>query len=414
MDELCLMELEFDKNPHKTAVTKVLELPLALVPSSVTAPYQQHRNVGVLRVSVTYSNLISPPLESSAENDNCSIGKHRQKNDTYHLDDPRVKTVTGKELNFATNPLSNGPICKDLLKKGSDEEESFGIYHQKMKNGTTFSTKGSESKNPDCANKSKNENVAAENYEKYNNAGASELLMKEEFEMLAENLEKRFNQLQSDLLKERQKNLVEVDNVVTGSRKAHSLGNNSEEDFMAYHSVTSSDSSDLNLGPTTYFRDLQNTVVFTNTKKGFSDIQSERSTSNTISGFLAEEKEELNLNSNESIEKREIKKESVKPKTFKVTIKIDRAVNLKAVKGPSNGKKCKVPPSTWVSFGSGLCCEQNCGTSSDIVCTGQKFSTPVIRRSYNPIWNLTWEVDLPLEYLQQVICYKIQTLKECR
>lgn len=400
MDELCLMELEFDKNPSKTGVTKVLELPLALVPSSVTAPYQQLRNVGVLRISVTYSNLIHQSSDTFT-------GKHKHRGAFINdPNDPRVKIYCNiKDLERDNNPLLNGSVYKDAFKKSLVvERERFVKPSTDITNEATLSAQESKSQNTTHVNRLQNTKyVTPESHEKYNNTGASGPVMKEEFEMLAENLEKRFNQLQSDLLKEQQKNLIEVDNIVTDSRRANSLSNNSDEDFMAYHSVTSSlDSSPLILGPPAFFGDLQNTVVFSNTKRGVSDAQSEKSTSNTITGFLAEEKEEPNLNSNESMEKKESKKEMVKPKTFKVTIKVDRAVNLKAVKGPSNGKKCKVPPSTWVSFGTGTCCEQNCGTSSDLACTGQTFSTPVIRRSYNPIWNLAWDVDLPLEYLHQV------------
>lgn len=55
MDELCLLENEFEKKQGKSAVTKILNLPLVLTRSSLTLPYLDHSDCGVLTISITYS-----------------------------------------------------------------------------------------------------------------------------------------------------------------------------------------------------------------------------------------------------------------------------------------------------------------------------------------------------------------------
>uniref|UniRef100_A0A1B6G7Z4 C2 domain-containing protein n=1 Tax=Cuerna arida TaxID=1464854 RepID=A0A1B6G7Z4_9HEMI len=410
MDELCLMELEFDKKPQKSAVIKVLELPLALVPSSVTAPYQQYRNLGTLRVSVTYSNVISGeegkgfttkeakkaanaryihtlPDTQGPENLFGKSGTHEDgsfRNLVTRGDKDVEEDLRMARNRFWTGPFGKENVEQEIKNKGDIKESQIPNYLQL----------NSSSVNSNNALEHSNKNVCLQRN--------SQPVMKEDFDILAESLEQRFNQLQSDLLKERQKGLTEVDKILMNSRKFNNDlnddGNDDPFSFRPLSSNSSMESLPFVLGPPADFKDVQNTVVYSTHKKPFSDSQSVKSESDTISGFFKEEKSIENLGSNESFDKEVKRLEVIKSKTFKARIKVDRAVNLKGVKALSNGKKGKVPPSSWVSFGTGNCCEQNCGPE----CSGQLFSTPVIRRNYNPIWNLSWDINLPVDYLKLV------------
>uniref|UniRef100_A0A1B6ME70 C2CD3 N-terminal C2 domain-containing protein n=3 Tax=Graphocephala atropunctata TaxID=36148 RepID=A0A1B6ME70_9HEMI len=389
MDELCLMELEFDKKQTKSSVIKVLELPLALVPSSVTAPYQQYRSLGVLRVSVTYSNIISKaegdrntytlPDTQSLEPDRCSSpdGGPRGKLST------RDEKDFEEDLRIAKNRFWTGPFGNENFEREINNKENL-----------------EEIKKPNGLQSDPLSNAP----EDFNKIGCpqrnSQPVMKEDFDILAESLEQRFNQLQSDLLKERQKGLTEVDKILMSSRKYNSSVDDVNDDPFSFRPLSSNSSMEslpFILGPPADFKDLQNTVVYSKNQKPSSDSLSEKSASDTISGFFKEENSVGNLGSNQSFDGEGKKLEVVKSKTFKARIKVDRAVNLKGVKAPANGRKGKVPPSSWVTFGTGDCCGQSCAAE----CCGPQFSTPVVHRNYNPIWNLSWDIDLPVDYLQQ-------------
>ncbi|KAG8257676.1 C2 domain-containing protein 3 [Homalodisca vitripennis] len=283
---------------------------------------------------------------------------------------------------FWTGPFGKENVEQDVKNKGDTKESRIPNYLQH----------NSSSVNSSNALENSNKSVCLQRN--------SQPVMKEDFDILAESLEQRFNQLQSDLLKERQKGLTEVDKILMNSRKFNNvLSDNGNEDPFSFRPLSSNSSMEslpFVLGPPADFKDVQNTVVYSTHKKPLSDSQSVKSGSDTISGFFKEEKSIENLGSNESFEKEGKRFDVVKSKTFKARVKVDRAVNLKGVKSLSNGKKGKVPPSSWVSFGTGNCCEQNCGPE----CSGQLFSTPVIRRNYNPIWNLSWDINLPVDYLK--------------
>ncbi|XP_054267858.1 uncharacterized protein LOC128989820 isoform X1 [Macrosteles quadrilineatus] len=397
MDDLCLMELEFDERQQEIAITKVLELPLALVPSSVTSPYQKCPS-GTLRVSVTYSNFIAPPtpvqtrelqanVESKGREGDRHASHHELKPISALLDRisatcPDALREPNTELAIQKNRFWIGPFNTDnhCLQKSQDK----GLLDNPVNNTVMSNNKVDSAKERD-------------------QVSSSRPVMKEDLDILAESIEHRFNRLQSELLKEKQRGLAEVSSIVTGSKKINSSLNGDLDDFLSFHSPLSSNSSmeslPFILGPPADFKDTLNTVAHTG-GKAFSESTSDKSVSDTITGFFKEEKDVANYVSNESLDKNIPKPEKTKPKTFKAMIKIDRAVNLKAVKAPSNGKKGKVPPSSWVSFGIGDCCEQNCGTGG-LVCAGPRFTTPVVRRNHNPIWNLSWDVDLPVEYLQK-------------
>lgn len=222
----------------------------------------------------------------------------------------------------------------------------------------------------------------------------SQPVMKKDFDVFAENMEHRFNQLQIDLMKEKQHS-----NEVNKGHLSREVINGVNEDIASLSSISSMESLPFILGPPADFIDIQNTLPSQTTRPLSSSLSNE-SDIDMISGFLREEKSIGNLTSNEAFEKQEKNKPN-EAKTFKVNIKIDRAVNMKAIKGPSNGKKGKIPPSTWVSFGVDDCCKQNCGVN-EIANSGVRYNTSVVRKNYNPVWNSSWDVDLPVDYLHQV------------
>lgn len=411
MDELCLMELEFDKNQQNSAISKVLELPLALVPSSVTAPFQQCSSLGVLRLSITYSNHTSSVIPNTEYQPVSDQVQNGTSNDKVV---PNLPTIQSNVLNKCEDNVG-----LNLSSKGRFWTEPFVIENSKqpmssMNEGKqNYQTINTCLQSQGCASNSTQNSILDPENNITSNCVAkekmsqeySQSIKKEDFDIFAKSLENRFNQLQNDLMKERLKGLVtEVDDVVLSSKTLYNCnGVNAKNDIFNLNSLScdsSMESLPFMLGPPADFKHLQNTVSFTN-NKSFSDIQSNKSFSDTISGFLMEEKETTNLVSNDVFDKLGQKPEPVKPKTFKAQIKVDRAVNLKAIKAPSNGRKNKIPPSTWVSFGTGDCCEHNCGVDG-LLCTGQRFTTSVSRRNYNPIWNLAWDVDLPIEYLHKV------------
>lgn len=410
MDELCLMELEFDKNQQNSAISKVLELPLALVPSSVTAPFQQCSSLGVLRLSITYSNHTSSVISNTEyrtvpnqvqNSTNIQTLPNIQSNVLNKCEDNVGLNISSKDR-FWTGPfgIENSKQHMNSINDGKQNVQTINTCLQSQdcaSNSTQNSTLDPVPKNDVTSNFVAKKKMSQE---------YSQSVKKEDFDMFAKSLENRFNQLQNDLMKERLKGLTtEVDDVILGSKKSYNCSDvNAKDDIFNLNSIScdsSMESLPFILGPPADFKHLQNTVSFTKNNKSFSDLQSNKSFSDTISGFLMEEKETANLVSNDVFDKRGQKPEPVKPKMFKAQIKVDRAVNLKAIKVPSNGRKSKIPPSTWVSFGTGDCCEHNCGVDG-LLCTGQRFTTSVSRRNYNPIWNLAWDVDLPIEYLHKV------------
>lgn len=434
MDELCLMELEFEKNQQNSAISKVLELPLALVPSSVTAPFQQYSSLGVLRVSITYSNHTSSVISKteyhkisdqiqnirfneknvdlfpSIQSDKLNHKFEQNEPNTSYFENisflhddsqPMKEDLKSSKNGFWTGPFGN-ENNKKHMRLINEEKQNAQTINTCLQGRVCVSNSTKNTVLDPCPNNEMTSNLNANGHisQEY-----SQPIKKEDFDILAKSLEQRFNQLQSDLMKERLKGCTEVDDIVSNSKTLHSSnGVNVKNDVFVLNSLSSDSSMEslpFMLGPPADFKDLQNTVGFTKYTKPFSDLQSNKSLSDTISGFLMEEKETTNFVSNDVFEKLEQKPESVKPKTFKAKIKVDRAVNLKAIKAPCNGRKGKIPPSTWVSFGTGDCCEHNyCGVG--LPCTGQRFTTSVSRRNYNPIWNLAWDVDLPIEYLQKV------------
>lgn len=223
----------------------------------------------------------------------------------------------------------------------------------------------------------------------------SQPVMKKDFDVFAENMEHRFNQLQIDLMKEKQ-HCSEVNK----GHLSRELINGVNEDIASLSSISSMESLPFILGPPADFKDTQNTLS-SQTARPLASSLSNESDIDMISGFLEEGKSTGNLTSNEALEKQEKKIKPNEAKTFKVRIKIDRAVNMKAIKGPCNGKKGKIPPSTWVSFGVDDCCKQNCGVN-EIANSGVRYNTCVVRKNYNPVWNSSWDVDLPIEFLSQV------------
>lgn len=417
MDELCLMELEFDKNQQNSAISKVLELPLALVPSSVTAPFQQYSSLGVIRLSITYSNHISPVISSTEYQPVSDQVQNITSNDKAV---PNLPTVQFNNLNRCEDNAGLNLFLKDRFWTGPFGIENIKQHMNSMNEGKqNVQTINTCLQSQDCASNlndstqnsildpvPKNDITSTFVAKGNMSQECTQSIKKEDFDMFAKSLENRFNQLQNDLMKERLKGLItEVDDVGLSSKTSYNCnGVNAKDDIFNLNSLScdsSMESLPFMLGPPADFKHLQNTVSFTKNNKSFSDLQSNKSFSDTISGFLMEEKETTNLVSNDVFDKLGQKPEPVKPKTFKAQIKVDRAVNLKAIKAPSNGRKTKIPPSTWVSFGTGDCCEHNCGVDG-LLCTGQRFTTSVSRRNYNPIWNLAWDVDLPIEYLHKV------------
>lgn len=414
MDELCLMELEFDKNRQNSAISKVLELPLALVPSSVTAPFQQYSSLGVLRLSITYSNHTSPVISNTEYQPVSDQVQNTTSNDKVL---PNLPTIQFNILNKCEDNEGLNISSKDRFWTGPLGIENIKQHMNSMNEGKqNVQTINTCLQTQDCASNStqnsildpvpKNDIISTFVAKENMSQECTQSIKKEDFDMFTKSLENRFNQLQNDLMKERLKGLLtEVDDVVLSSKTSYnSNGVKTKDDIFNLNSLScdsSMESLPFMLGPPADFKHLQNTVSFTKNNKSFSDLQSNKSFSDTISGFLMEEKETTNLVSNDVFDKLGQKPEPVKPKTFKAQIKVDRAVNLKAIKAPSNGRKTKIPPSTWVSFGTGDCCEHNCGVDG-LLCTGQRFTTSVSRRNYNPIWNLAWDVDLPIEYLHKV------------
>uniref|UniRef100_A0A1B6E377 C2CD3 N-terminal C2 domain-containing protein n=1 Tax=Clastoptera arizonana TaxID=38151 RepID=A0A1B6E377_9HEMI len=69
--KLAMMESKFNELSTKQPILEKIKLPLVLVPSSVTIPYQNHSNFGTLEISISYRNyLFFEPKEIEHLNSN--------------------------------------------------------------------------------------------------------------------------------------------------------------------------------------------------------------------------------------------------------------------------------------------------------------------------------------------------------